>query len=188
MTEDRWLESSFEGEMEVQYSSHPSDAVLLGHKWGCLTEEEEGMVAPHMATCDRCRSRFAQLGGDTTWCVRPGFLSDPAIPPEGGTRVGRPIRRRDRRRAISCQPKQGWRTVLVPVGVLIGAASLIGATHVILDRWLAPAPSPFATPVQHVRWWLYLYWALVPLAGWVSVRVTRCAREWRGDGRTKKKH
>ena len=185
MTEDRWLESSFEGEMEVQYSSHPSDAVLLGHKWGCLDGEEDRQVAPHLATCQHCRARLAQLRGNTIWQGRPGFLSDPvlrSLEGKGHDDVLRGVRSRKEKTSLR---KRGWRAILVPVGSLMGAAVIIRATHLVLDGLFSPSPSPFATPVQPVRWWLHLYWTLLPLAAWAAVRVAQCALTRRADDQGK---
>jgi predicted anti-sigma-YlaC factor YlaD len=186
MTDERWMQELFRGELEVCHLSHPPDAVLLGYRWESLQREEMVAVGVHLSTCERCRTRVTELGGAQTWSARPSFLQDPRSPA-----VVSPSWRQDGRRTghadarVGVVPSRVWRTVLVHAGMVAGVALLMGAVHWVLDWKHATTTSPLATPVQTVRWWVHLYWGLLPLAAAAALRTMRVLRRGKEDAHEK---
>ncbi len=186
MTDERWMQELFRGELEVCHLSHPPDAVLLGYRWESLQEEEMVAVGVHLSTCERCRTRLTELERGQVWSVRPSFLRDPRSEaavsnaprkrswhsgdPDGGDEAG---------------SRHVWRTVLVHAGAVAGIALLMGVVHWVLDRQHAAPTSPLATPAQTARWWVHLYWGLLPLAVLSAFRAMRVLRRRMDDEQQK---
>lgn len=183
---EEWLEEAFRGELEVTHTDHPSDAVLLGYVLEVLEPTEEEEVSLHVATCSRCSARVSELRSEApVWETRPDFLPDPlrVTPPivQGQGLAGRLQHVwRAVTEGIVPEGRAAWRPILVRAGAYVTAALLILATNLVLDRLLVPKPSPLGSPVKVNRWWVHLYWLLVPwgfLLGWRVVRLRRRRRK-----------
>lgn len=181
MNEERLVEA-FRGELDITHSAHPSDALLLGRHLGTLETGEEEVLSLHLATCSQCTARADELRTRSrVWEARPEFLPDPLS--MRGLRTG-PVWRWPRLVAEKLQVGThlgwpGWKPVLVHASVYAGVALLIGVTHLALDRVLVSRPSPFATPAKVHRWWVHLYWILLPLGLWFVWRLRAHGGSWR---------
>ena len=182
---EQFLERARPEHGEENYAEHPSQEILETYVYNQLDGELLSRVSVHIATCGVCTRTVANLRRelvqvDTVFAnylqttVTPELLhSSPARSP-----------------VLDQVVRIGWkakeilfssaRLSLVRVSAYAAAtAALLIAVNLTLNRVLIPPVSPLASPEPVNRWWLHLYWLLVPFVILLLVRGFQELREWR---------
>lgn len=175
--EEKFFEEMFRGELEIDHQEHPPFSVLLGYVLGELEGREERGVAVHITTCARCSADVAELRARAQ--ALDGRLEALPNPLERYPLKGPKRRLFTQIRGMLVEPPAP-RRLLAHVSAYAVAAVLLVVVNLVLDRMLVPQPSPFGSPVEPNRWWVNLYWLLLPwglLLGWQAVRLRRRSSE-----------
>lgn len=175
----------FKDELEIEHREHPPSSVLLGYVLQELGGDEERRVGVHIATCAQCSAHAEKLREkvraldehlralpDPLECYplkeqKPGLFAwvKRRIEEDVGTLMGKPA---------------SGRGLLIHLGAYATAGVLLFSLNLVLDRLLVPPPSPLGSPIEINRWWVQLYWLLLPwglFLGWQVVRLRRKGSE-----------
>lgn len=191
--EEEFFEQMFKGELEIEHWEHPPFPILLGYVLEELEGDEERGVAVHVATCDQCSTHVTELRErvqalEEYLRVLPDPLEYYPLEEPKPNLFAWVRRRIEKGIGILGMGKPATRRgLLIHAGAYVTAGILLFALNLVLDRLLVPRPSPFGSPVEIKRWWLQLYWLLLPwglLLGWQALRLRR---RWKGKENGKMK-
>jgi len=180
---EQFLERAHPHQGEVSYDQHPSEQTLEAYVHDRLNGPFLSRVSVHVATCDNCAQRIVSLRREMQQLDQL-FTShlEEVVTPRLLTRY--PSRTTGLQHWLETMSQvREW---LSPSGGVslarlsvyaAGAAAILVAVNLTLDRVLVPPVNPLASPAPVNRWWVYLYWLLVPitlpfvLRGWRQVRM-----------------
>lgn len=173
-----FFEGMFQGELEIEHREHPPFPVLLGYLLGELERDEERRVAVHIATCGQCSANVTALQErvqalDEHLTALPDPLECYPLKEPKPNPLARVKRWVERRMGILVGKAATQRGLLIHAGAYAAAAILLIALNLVLDQLLLPPPSPLGSPLEVNRWWVHLYWLLLPwglLLGWQMLR------------------
>jgi len=170
---ERFIEQAIPQPGDGRYEAHPSSEVLEAFAYEQLTVGAAARVSAHVATCAGCteavgrlRNELAVIDGAFQAHLErvPVPVREANVAPEPGVfdRARRWLADRLSPEAIS----------LPRVVALAGAAAaVILCVNVVLDRTAVPPIDPLASAAPVMRWWVHLYWLLIPLGGLVAWRL-----------------
>ncbi len=164
-----------------RYDAHPSSEVLEAFAYEQLAVGAAARVSAHVATCAVCaeevgrfRRELAAIDGAFEAHLEqvPVRVREANVAPEPDAfdRLKRWVAERLSPEAFS----------LPRVVAFAGAAAaVILCVNVVLDRTAVPPIDPLASAAPVTRWWVHLYWLLVPLGGLVVWRLVAYFRRKR---------
>jgi anti-sigma factor RsiW len=164
-----------------QHDAHPSSDVLEAYAYDQLSVAAAARVSAHVATCAACAEALGDLqrelaAVDGALATHLAGVRIPLAEARPSPAFG-PIDRMKRWLADRLSPEA---FSLPRVVAFAGAAAaVIVCANVVLDRFLVPPVDPLAAAEPVVRWWVHLYWLLIPLGGLVAWRVVAFLRRKR---------
>ena len=182
---EQFLEKARPEHGAESYAEHPSQEVLETYVYNQLDGELLSRVSVHIATCGVCTRTVANLRRELVQIdtVFANYLQT-AVTPEllHPSPARSPVL--DQVVRIGWKAKEilssSTRLSLIRVSTYAAATTvLLIAVNLILDRVLIPPVSPLASPEPVNRWWLHLYWLLVPFVILLLARGFQELREWR---------
>ena len=186
---DDFLERAKPDSSRTKYDSHPADTVLEAFAYDQLDGSLLSRVSVHVATCRRCSSVVANLRLEMKRLdelLARNIDSDVTIKRATSSALTAPEQFLD---GLWGRFRRWIDDASTPSLVRLAAtaaslAALIVVTNLAMDRWLVPPVSPFASPAPASRWWVHLYWLLLPPALLLCAKgLRRLSLWWKGKRR-----
>ncbi len=178
---EQFIERGIPRTGDGQYETHPSSDILEAFVYEQLSASAAARVSAHAAGCPRCSETLAALRHDLAavdGVFEAHLMGVKVLAPEPQSAATRGVIDR-LTRWLACHLSPEAFSVPRVVGFAAAAAALIVCANVVLDRVLVPPVDPLAAAEPIVRWWVYLYWLLVPLGGVVLWRLLAYFRQRR---------
>ena len=183
---ERFLEKAKPQADQTKYERHPSQQVLEAYVYGQLDGLILSRVSVHVATCGKCSQEVSTLRQeadrlesslaaylDREASIEPLYAQTPKTSIQQWHQVV------DRVAEWVLRDAPGSLVRLAAAAA--AAAIVVAAANLALDRWMVPPVSPLASPIPVTRWWVHLYWLLLPLVGLWLIRGVRRLRTWWRD-------
>ena len=182
---EQFLERAHPEHGGENYAEHPAQEILEMYVYNQLDGGLLSRVSVHIATCCACTKTVASLRRELVQvdAVFANYLQTAVTPELLHTSPARsPVL--DQVVRIGWKAKESLLSItglsLARVSAYaVATAALLIAVNLTLNRVLIPPVSPLASPEPFNRWWLHLYWLLVPFVILLLARGFQELRKWR---------